>query len=337
MLARLHRDELGGLLGQRFAEHHLERDKPVAITRRLLGFIDGVTPHTLVGALNAIDRHAADTVWLDGSNLGRLALALRRERPTLRILTFFHNVEARFFLGALRRKPYPRAAGVLVANFAAERCAVRNSDSIIALSPRDSNALRRLYGRPADNLLPIAVADPDGATTLLSRRVADDAPLLFVGSAFYANLAGVVWFAHSVAPRVSLCVQVVGHGMDRLRDELASVATVSIVGAVDQLAPYYHAARVAIAPIFDGSGMKTKVAEALMFGKRVIGTSEAFSGYEDVAADAGWQCETPDNFVEAIKVAQSMAIESFDPALRALYEQRYSPRAIRRELVGILA
>ena len=40
-----------------------------------------------------------------------------------------------------------------------------------------------------------------------------------------------------------------------------------VVGEVESLAQWYHDAYFVVAPIFDGSGMKTKVAEALMYGK----------------------------------------------------------------------
>lgn len=35
-----------------------------------------------------------------------------------------------------------------------------------------------------------------------------------------------------------------------------------------------------ISPIWAGGGMKTKTAEALMYGKTIIGTTETFEGYE---------------------------------------------------------
>ena len=43
---------------------------------------------------------------------------------------------------------------------------------------------------------------------------------------------------------------------------------VEVVGSVDDLGIWYVNSFFTIAPIFDGSGMKTKVAESLMFGKR---------------------------------------------------------------------
>ena len=109
-----------------------------------------------------------------------------------------------------------------------------------------------------------------------------------------------------------------------------------VVGTVDDLSEWYLNACFVIAPIFDGSGMKTKVAEALMYGKRIIGTPEAFSGYEGIADRVGWICTTAADFVNAIEQANSSIAGSFDPALRVLYEEHYSFAAKKRRLSQIL-
>ncbi len=300
--------------------------------QRLAGHIDGATATGIATAISAIDRHDADTVWLDGSNLGRLAQALRRHRPKLRIITFCHNVEARFFLGALRRSPGARAAGVLVANYVAERLAMHHSSDVITLSKRDDAGLRRLYRRGADHILPMALIDQMSVVPPVA-QLDDDAPLLFVGGSFYANQAGIEWFAREVAPRLDMPTQVVGQGMDAMRDTLERVSGMRVLGAVDHLVPLYRKARLVIAPIFDGSGMKTKVAEALMFGKHVAGTAEAFSGYAPDIVAANALCNTAEDFVAA---AQAPAPPAYDPAMRALYERDHSPEATRSRLAHIL-
>ena len=48
---------------------------------------------------------------------------------------------------------------------------------------------------------------------------------------------------------------------------------------LDDLGEYYRNCDVVIAPIFEGSGMKTKTTEALMWGKYIIGTNESFCGF----------------------------------------------------------
>jgi glycosyltransferase involved in cell wall biosynthesis len=159
---------------------------------------------------------------------------------------------------------------------------------------------------------------------------------LFVGGTFYANRAGIAWFVQHVVPRIGIKVCIVGRGFEALRHELEREGKVEVVGAVDHLADWYRDAQYVIAPIFDGSGMKTKVAEALMYGKKVIGTPEAFSGYEGLAERAGRVCSNADEFVQAIEAADNMVKARFDPEMRALYEKIYSLPAARARLEEIM-
>ena len=189
---------------------------------------------------------------------------------------------------------------VLLVNYLAERRSVRCSDRRICLSERDSRQLCRLYGQGATHLSPMAVEDKLPADFMSIQVEPCEPYILFVGSNFYANRQGIRWFVEQVVPRIHLKVCIVGRGLDALRDRLAVPGQVEVIGAVEDLAPWYLNARLVIAPIFYGSGMKTKVAEALMYGKAVLGTSEAFSGYEEIIGKAGQVCDTADQFVAAI-------------------------------------
>jgi glycosyltransferase involved in cell wall biosynthesis len=230
---------------------------------------------------------------------------------------------------------------VAVANYFAERKSGRYSDKIICLSERDSRLLHKLYGRAATHVSPMALQDK---LPLLASHTADQ-PVgkpqqkfaLFVGGLFYANRAGIMWFVNHVSPRIGIKICIVGKGFEKFRDELELDGKVEVVGAVDSLAEWYLNSQFVIAPIFDGSGMKTKVAEAFMFGKKVIGTPEAFSGYEEIADQAGWVCETADDFVAAIETADSIDVASFDEELRSIYERNYSYSAARSRFVDILS
>ena len=261
---------------------------------------------------------------------------LKRRHPRVEVTVFFHNVEARFFWGSLRMQKNLRALAVLAVNYLAERKSIRYSDKIICLSERDSRLLRRLYGRAATHISPMALRDKLPADLGRSLRTKGEEFILFVGGAFYANRAGITWFVKHVAPRIQVKTCIVGRGFEELKDVLGVEGRVEVIGAVDSLAQWYHDAYFVIAPIFDGSGMKTKVAEALMFGKKIIGTPEAFSGYEDIAERAGWVCSTADEFVAAIDRARDADLARFDPELRALYEAKYSFSAARSRLAAIM-
>lgn len=335
-LSALHRSCLADLLGGRLTVRRLDPTPPQgarAVLDALRGRIDGVTAASERAVIDEVAAATIDTLWLDGTNLGRLAAAVRRALPGVRVLTFAHNVEARFFLGGLRHRPSPRALAVLGANLAAERLAVRSSDRLVALSERDSEMFGRLYRRQATDLLPMAI-DDHGAAPVTAAEPGNG--LLFVGGAFYANLAGVRWFAREVAPRLTLTTRIVGRGFEVHRAELEAGGNIEVLGGADELAPHYSAAAAVIAPIFDGSGMKTKVAEALMHGKSVIGTREAFSGYEAVADQAGCRADSPAEWIRAICAITASPRPRFDPALRQLFDRHYSRAALNAGICAIL-
>lgn len=330
-ISRLHGEVLLDLLGDGFDSVVLDSN---AGADKLLGYINGVSRSSIKSVVAQIKRSGARQVFLDGSNLGRMAEGIKRAVPQVEILTFFHNCETRFFLGAFRKRLGPHALGVLVANYLAERLAVRHSDKLICLNERDSRQLRGLYGREATHLSAMALQDrlplsPEAVVPLVAGRYA-----LFVGGTFYANQAGIAWFAQHVAPRASVKTYVVGRGFEWHKEDLEQHQNIEVIGEVDDLSPWYLGAKFVVAPIFDGSGMKTKVAEALMYGKRVIGTPEAFAGYEDVAHAIGAICETSDEFVRAIADEAGSARDRMDRKLRLIYEQRYSLPAVRARLAN---
>ena len=339
LLCRLNHDALHGLCGNDMVVHELASAQLSSIKSRINAFrgdIDGVNAASIEAALKKVHEARITQVFVDGSNLGGFVAVLKQRMPEVEIITFFHNVEARFFWGSLRLQKSLHALGVLIANYLAERKAVKYSDKIICLSERDSRMLKRLYSRGATHIAPMVLEDKCPPEFMQSDVQASGHFALFVGGTFYANRQGIAWFVREVVPYIDVPLFIVGRGFEALRSELEIPDKVIVVGAVDSLADWYRRAQFVIAPIFDGSGMKTKVAEALMYGKKIVGSPEAFSGYDDVASKAGWVCETVDEFVAAIASASSDIKESFDPALRAIYEERYSMQAGREKLASII-
>jgi glycosyltransferase involved in cell wall biosynthesis len=309
---------------------------PRSIVGALRGYIDGLNVANINIILHQVHSLNISCVFVDGSNLGAVVAELKKRMPDVQIITFFHNVEARFFWGALLSYPSIRAFGVFLANLIAERKAAIYSDKLICLSDRDSNLLKKIYGRSASHIAPMALEDKCPPTSMSVKPLLSDTFALFVGANFYANRKGICWFAREVVPRINIPVVIVGRGFEVLRSELEGNGNITVVGTVNNLSNWYQRAQFIIAPIFDGSGMKTKVAEALMHGKKIIGTPEAFSGYEDIIEQAGWICYTADEFVEAITVASTEIVHSFYPELRTAYERYYSVEAAKSRLMQIL-
>ena len=292
------------------------------------GNVDGINHNSISNIKNIILKNNINIVIIDGSNLGSIIPNIINEYYGIKVFCYFHNVESRFFWGSFRRQLTVRSLGVFIANTIAERSAVKYSDKIICLSIRDSRLLFKIYGRHASYISPMAIEDNLEMKNLDSRSFETNEPYaLFVGGNFYANRDGIIWFVNNVAHKIGIKVIVVGKGMEDFRSVIEIPGRVSVIGTVDNLNEWYRNAHFVIAPIFDGSGMKTKIAEALMHGKKVVGTAESFSGYEEVASKIGWCCHDATSFADSIKAAQRFINLPFDPEMRKIYEERYSLEA----------
>ena len=70
--------------------------------------------------------------------------------------------------------------------------------------------------------------------------------------------------------------------------------------------------------------MKVKTAEALMFGKPIIGTDEALEGYDVERQRSVFRCNSSQDFINAINnYAKSIPLVSFDDDLHRLFLEKY--------------
>jgi glycosyltransferase involved in cell wall biosynthesis len=107
--------------------------------------------------------------------------------------------------------------------------------------------------------------------------------LLFLGGYRHPpNLDGARWLVESVLPLLrprlpGLGVRLVGSNAGAAIGALAE-ADVTVVGAVADLAPEFSRARVFVAPLRYGAGLKGKVLEAAAYGVPMVLTSVAAEG-----------------------------------------------------------
>lgn len=339
LLCKLNYEVLRGMFGPYFFLLELNK-KPVSglngFINAFRGHIDGLDAKVISQVLAKIQADKIDSLFIDGSNLGVLAKLARKKFPDLEIITFFHNVETLFFWDSLKQARSPRAAVVLLVNYLAERKAVSYSSRLICLSERDSGKLRSLFGKPASDISAMAVKDTFTGAGFTDPEINHGSYALFVGGVFFANLSGILWYAEHVAPKIRIKTLVVGRGFERYKQEIERWGNIEVIGGVASVEPWYANSEFVVAPIFGGSGMKTKVAEALMFGKKIVGTPEAFSGYESVSKSCGFVCETAEQFIDVITTLDASDFARFDTSLRDIYEENYSIGASHKRLLHIM-
>lgn len=336
-LNRLNAKILKDIYGEGFYLHELpdcwDRN-PIAA---LFGFIDGLSSEFIKAVVDKIQQNDIKKVFIDGSNLGRVAKEINRKCPSVTIATYYHNVEARFFWGAAKEFHSIKSMFITIVNYLAERKSVKYSDLRIMLNQRDSGMLQRIYGRGATHVSPLIVPDVRALDSGGVSEVLVDRYALFVGGSFYANQSGVEWYVENVAPYMDIKTVIVGRGFDDQKEKLERHDNVLVVGEVVSVDPWYKNASFVVAPIFDGSGMKTKVAEALMFGKKILGTPEAFCGYEDALPTAGSVCLTADDFIKYGTNLIEESLDLCDSDAVKIYEVNYSSDAAKERYKRILS
>ena len=204
---------------------------------------------------------------------------LRRHAPQARLL--FDTVDLHY----LRE----RRAAELSGNAAALRASantraselqlIRQADTTLVVSPVEQALLAKdapsARVEVLSNLHQVAPVGPSFA----ARK-----DLLFVGGFRHPpNVDAVTWFAEQVFPAVrealpDVAFHCIGSDVPEEVAALASVAGIHIHGHVPDLAPWLDGARISLAPLRYGAGVKGKVNQAMAHGLPVVATSPAVEG-----------------------------------------------------------
>jgi len=339
---RLLEDRFAG--GVEYIEFDRRQSLSVKLWRTAGGYLLGLDRAIARHIMERIEAAAPGYVFLNFSQLGRLACRIKRKFPEVTVITFFHDIEALFCWRAVKELGRPQNLLTLAATYYNERLAVKFSDKTICLNEREARDMQRVYGCRSDLLLPIALQDrfdPERAELAATdtSRVATAGKErrrpkgIFVGSLFYPNYAGIKWFYANVVPYIAADIEVVGLDFEKVGREFDRLPNFRITGTVDDVDAYYYDADFVVAPVFTGGGMKVKTAEALMFGKTIFGTPEAFVGYDVDFDRAGGLCRTAGEFIEKIN---SFSNGKFNPYSRELFLKKYSYETARAAFTKFL-
>lgn len=218
-----------------------------------------------------------------------------------------------------------------------EARALRHFQTVVAISPTEQEALRALHPHGEHVFLP-AFVDP--AVVTPSSDITD---LLFVGSRSAFNVSGLRWFLKEVWPRIlnarsETSLAIAGTiGETRAAQELCAEG-VRWLGRVDELSQLYESARLVVAPVLDGAGMKIKLIEALAHGKAIVTTSHAIRGVELEPGRSVWTADSAEAFAEGVVTLLSNPDmrETMQRAAAAVHAAHYSPEVAREKLRAIL-
>jgi glycosyltransferase involved in cell wall biosynthesis len=159
-----------------------------------------------------------------------------------------------------------------------------------------------------------------------------------------ANEDGVLWFYNHIWPRLrerqpEVKFYIVGAGATaRLRRLAKKDKRVIVTGFVNDLRPYRSRASVFISPVRLGSGVRTKVLEAMASGLPVVSTSLGMAGID---AQTGVNClvaDTPELFSQSVEwlLTDSALAKQMADTARELVEKNHALEIDLRRFEDIL-
>lgn len=295
------------------------KDYKSKIVNQLRGYACGLNAHVMKELIEIISNESIDIVFYNSSRYGVLLEAIKKIYPRLKHIVLSHNVEVRFFLEAFKEKYNLKCLLPLWSSWVNESKTVKLADILISLNERDSLEQERIYHRKADYICPLSLKD---RFNKLNGKTPSNLIGGFIGSNFFANKHGMMWFAENVSPYINVPILLIGKDFEKEKDYFSKFKNIQLIGTVDNLDEYYNKISFIISPIFYGSGMKTKTAEAMMFAKTIFGTTEAFEGYEVDYEKIGGLCNSAQDFIS--KINQFDLSQYYNDYSRSVYEEKYS-------------
>jgi len=162
-----------------------------------------------------------------------------------------------------------------------QRRAWRPFDRIQCVTAEDAAVASQILPEAANRIRvnPLGIEVPPALDDTLEEHDA----IVFVGAMSHGpNVDAAVWLVTEIMPLLRLRrpgtkLYVVGHSAPPSVLALCS-ADVVITGAVPRVDPYLARAAVVVAPVRIGGGLRTKVIQAMAFGKAVVTTERGSRG-----------------------------------------------------------
>ena len=300
----------------------------------LRGIIDGASTSFYDSWLKAsmnIDWSEYECVHIESSRYDFVVECAKKYKKP--IIIRLHNIESDYgknaFMCSGSVKDYIRYT---IFKYNERRC-IRKADWLVFITQADLKRAEKLYGYMGDNYINNPVCMEENEYTIKSYKK-EEIVFLTTGSlSFGPNLYGVKWFLENVwngfiEENINARFIVAGsHPTDDLKKIIENIHGVELVDTPRDMMEYLRVADVYIAPIFDGAGMKVKVAEALSFGLPVIGTNHAWIGYEKVKFGR-YIANTTDEFIKTMKELNEMyTVKIHRRQIRDEFNLEYSTKA----------
>lgn len=161
-----------------------------------------------------------------------------------------------------------------------EQAVLSSVDRVLTLSEKDQRLATSLYALERVDVKPFISPDWCARVQRSADFIEPSALLFFANFERTENSDAARWFMREAMPEIhrsqpEVTLTLAGNGSEILAAEFDGVAG---TGFVEDPSPQFSRCAIAIAPLFEGAGVKFKVLEALAAGVPVVGTPVALEG-----------------------------------------------------------
>ena len=315
--------------------HYISYGKYSSVFERIHRWIQGnmmfISDRIINELLELIEKEKIEIVYIDDSVFGNLVKKIKKEKPNVKVISFYHDIKADLYKQWKKKSQWFDKIEYSI-GIKQERINSNYCDVNVVLNNRDAKLFEKIYGKKPESIIPVSAPSPTFTDEEKERMASNDDQkvLLFVGKKYYPNIVGIKWFSGKVAPLLqnNVIVQVIGRGLDYLKDEIND-SHVEVIGEVDSLDDYYKNADIVIAPLFDGGGMKLKTVEAMSYGKMIIATEESLQGFwESINTSMRnkmiFKLDEPDEWIDTINKLSTTTIKKYNEEVFELFDNNYS-------------
>lgn len=228
-------------------------------------------------------------VWIDRSIHSFISLILllklKYNKSNTKIYTYFHNNEYKYI------KNKDGIGFLSIRNFILEKLSCFLSDKLFFISPLEINQYRH---NDKELLLPRL----DMNLRLLSNYIdikknnKKEYHYLFIGTNIKSNVDGINRFiVEKLTSKERLCI--ISRDIDV--NQIKMNSNVEYFKNVDDLMPFFCKSLAFVAPIYDDSGLKIKVIEALLYDMPIVTTPEVSDPFRKILSK-----ETYENYFYSI-------------------------------------